>query len=71
MPGAIDDVAAAHFAVGDAVRICDGPFTSCNAVVSDVEEIPARLTVAVHIYGRDVLVELGSAQVRKCEEVYR
>jgi transcriptional antiterminator NusG len=53
------------FAMDDAVRVCDGPFTSFRGVVTDVDEASSRLTVAVTIYGRVVAADLEFGQVQR------
>ena len=53
------------FAVGDAVRVIDGPFVTFTGTVSEVNAEKKKLMVMVKIFGRNTPLELGFMQVEK------
>ena len=55
------------YAVGDHVRIVDGPFSTFTGVVEEIEPEKNRVSVMVSMFGRETPVELELDQVETLE----
>lgn len=53
------------YAVGEAVKITDGPFSGFDGTVEEIVEDRSKLKVMVMIFGRKTLLELNFTQVTK------
>ncbi len=53
------------FAIGEAVKVIDGPFNNFSGVVDEINEEKKKLKVMVKIFGRKNLLELSYMQVEK------
>lgn len=71
MLGAADDLqnqvdeVLAEYAIGDSVKVQDGPFNGFSGVVCDVNTDKQKLKVEVKIFGRATELELDYSQVEK------
>ena len=52
-----------NYAVGDTVRIADGPLTSFSGVVEELDLEKNKVRVVVSMFGRETPVELELDQV--------
>lgn len=53
------------FAVGEAVKVMDGPFKGFEGRVSEIDQERGKIKVLVNMFGRDTPVELDSLQIKK------
>lgn len=54
-----------EFFVGEVVKVSDGAFNGCDAIVEEVYPSKHKLKVSVKMFGRKMPVELGYSQVVK------
>lgn len=53
------------FAVGEAVKVQDGPFKGFEGRVSEIDQERGKIKVLVNMFGRDTPVELDSLQIKR------
>ena len=56
------------YAVGDTVRVIDGPLTGFTGIVEELEPEKDRVRVVVSMFGRETPVDLNLAQVEDTNE---
>jgi transcriptional antiterminator NusG len=54
-----------QFAVGEAVKITDGPFTEFLGSIESIDKARGKVKVLVSIFGRETPVELDFLQIKK------
>jgi transcriptional antiterminator NusG len=57
--------AQVSFKEGQQVKITEGPFSDFTGIVDKVSDDKEKLSVLVHIFGRETAVELGFNQVEE------
>ena len=62
------EVPKVNFAVGEVVKILDGPFLNLTGEIDEIDAQKGTLKVSVSIFGRFTPVELEFWQVEKAEE---
>ncbi len=53
------------YAIGEAVKITEGPFTGFDGTVDSIDEDRSKIKVIVMIFGRKTLLDLNFNQVTK------
>ncbi|WP_341651458.1 transcription termination/antitermination protein NusG [Blattabacterium cuenoti] len=53
------------FAVGETIKVIDGPFTGFNGTIEKINEEKRKLELAVLIFGRKTPLELNFTQIEK------
>ena len=56
---------SSFYGVGDRVQVLEGPFQSFTGLIQEVDDLKARLKVAISIFNRETLIDLNSDQIKK------
>ena len=56
------------YAVGDSVKICDGPLSGFIGIVNEISPDQKKVKVTASMFGRETQVELDSTQVKALDE---
>ena len=60
-----DDSFIQPFTVGEEIKVIDGPFTTFNGFIEEIDTEKKKLKIMVKIFGRKTPLELGFMQVEK------
>jgi transcriptional antiterminator NusG len=63
-----EEVIESPYALGENVKVVDGPFNGFIGIIEDVNDEKKKLKVMVKIFGRKTPLELGYVQVEKVKE---
>ena len=61
----VDLESTVSFMVGEQVKVTEGPFSTFNGVINEVNNERKKLTVLVKVFGRETALNLGFGQVEK------
>ena len=54
-----------ELAVGDMVKVVDGPFANMFGKIKTIDLANAKLEVALDLFGQETIVELSLSQIEK------
>lgn len=53
------------FAIGENVKIVDGPFKDFDGIISEIDKVRGKIKVLVSMFGRETPVELDALQIKR------
>ncbi|MBP6855516.1 MAG: transcription termination/antitermination factor NusG [Candidatus Pacebacteria bacterium] len=53
------------YAIGDLIKVVDGPFKDYEGTITEIDEEHGRVKATVPVFGRDTVVEIDSLQIQK------